>query len=133
MEWGISLKAHAQNSLILLRHGWPVRLYVRDLEGASVSRPRAAARGWMGTLIPEPSPALYAEREAWQRFQYYVVVNHLGHLFSVLARISGADETALWAAAAEALGQDARFSVLPEGRAWVRGCSRRPPCPRRPT
>lgn len=117
---GISLEAHVQNSLVLLRDGWPVRLYVRDLEGASVSRQRAVANGWVGTQVAADSPALYDEDEAWHRFQYYVVVNHLGHLFSVLAWLSGANEADLWTAAAEGLLRDARVAAHPEGRAWAR-------------
>ncbi len=93
---GISLEAHAQNSLLSLQAGWPEAFTVRDLEGASISRERAVARGLFDGLVSEGSPALYPDTEAWQRFKYYVLVNHLGQLIATLARYTTRDERQLW-------------------------------------
>lgn len=93
---GISLEAHAQNSLLSLQAGWPEEFTVRDLEGASISRERAVARRLFGGLVIEGSPALYPDTEAWQRFKYYFLVNHLGHLIFTLARYTASDERQLW-------------------------------------
>ncbi|OCA84979.1 IucA/IucC family protein [Pseudobacillus wudalianchiensis] len=95
-ETGISLEAHVQNSLVQFVNGWPVTCYVRDLEGVSISRSKAEAFQWIPGLVDENSPALYSEEEAWFRFTYYVVVNHIGHLVSCLGKVDHSDEWKLW-------------------------------------
>ena len=42
---GVALEAHGQNTLVLLRHGRPVRLLYRDFGGIRVSRRRLSAHG----------------------------------------------------------------------------------------
>lgn len=95
-ETGVSLEAHVQNSLVKTIKGWPKTCYVRDLEGISISRERAKANSWYPALIAEESPVLYSEEEAWFRFTYYFVVNHLGHLISSLGKARNHDEHELW-------------------------------------
>ncbi|MCT6700366.1 IucA/IucC family siderophore biosynthesis protein [Rheinheimera sp. 4Y26] len=97
---GVSLEAHLQNSLMLFAGGWPETLVVRDMEGASIApRPQLNA-GFM--LAPE-SHASYSDAEAWFRFQYYVVVNHLAHVLSAIARHFPVSEDALWQVCRDAL------------------------------
>jgi len=92
LEYGISLEAHLQNTLIAFRNGWPVRGYVRDMEGASISR----ARFPFLDHLSGDSPAAYPEEQAWHRFQYYVLVNHIGHVIACLAREGLTTEAMLW-------------------------------------
>ena len=92
LEYGISLEAHLQNTLIAFSNGWPVRGYVRDMEGASISRTRFP----FSDRLPADSPALYTEKEAWHRFQYYVLVNHIAHAIACLARTGLTTEAVLW-------------------------------------
>src|SRR5690606_35664346 len=40
--------------------------------------------------------AMYAEEEAWSRFEYYVLVNHYGHLVHTIAYALQIDELSLW-------------------------------------
>lgn len=98
-EYGISLEAHLQNTLVAFRDGWPVRGYARDMEGASISRARFP---FLDRLKPD-SPALYEEQQAWHRFQYYVLVNHVGHAIACLARTGLTTEATLWQDTAERL------------------------------
>ena len=104
---GIGLEAHTQNSLVTLDDGWPARFVVRDLEGASLNRdhPRAAER--FAGLPAAGSPALYDEAEVWQRFAYYVMVNHVGQLVATLAEHLGPAETELWAVVGALLADEA--------------------------
>jgi siderophore synthetase component len=95
-EMGVSLEAHAQNSLVKLENGWPVKLYVRDLEGISVDRQVAIGKGWVGGLVDADSPVLYTREQAWLRLQYYFFVNHLGYVVRTLAKYGGQDESAFW-------------------------------------
>ncbi len=92
LEYGVSLEAHLQNTLIAFRHGWPVRGYARDMEGASISRTRFPFLD----RLPDDSPALYDDGQAWHRFQYYVLVNHIGHVIACLARTGLTTEATLW-------------------------------------
>lgn len=92
LEYGVSLEAHLQNTLIAFCNGWPVRGYVRDMEGASISRLRFPFLD----RLPGDSPALYTEEQAWHRFQYYVLVNHIAHVIACLARTGLTDEATLW-------------------------------------
>ncbi|MEJ8545269.1 IucA/IucC family protein [Brevibacillus borstelensis] len=102
-ETGVSLEAHAQNSLVRLESGWPVKLYVRDLEGISVDRETALGKGWVGTLVDADSPVLYSREQAWRRLQYYFFVNHLGYVARTLAKYGGQDESAFWSIARNTL------------------------------
>ncbi len=90
---GISMEAHVQNSLVHLVDGWPVRFWVRDMEGTSVSEQRPTTRP---ELPAADSPLFYPEPEAWLRLKYYVLTNHVGHLVHMLARAGRADEERLW-------------------------------------
>lgn len=92
LEYGISLEAHLQNTLIAFRDGWPVRGYARDMEGVSISRTRFPFLD----CLPDDSPALYDDGQAWHRFQYYVLVNHIGHAIACLARTGLTTEATLW-------------------------------------
>ncbi|MQA11000.1 MAG: hypothetical protein GEU98_21080 [Pseudonocardiaceae bacterium] len=96
---GVSLEAHTQNSLLHTEGGWPVRYYVRDMEGASVSRARC-------TAVPPGSPLLYDDSEAWLRLRYNVITNHLGQLVHVLGR-AGTAEPQLWRVVRESLRAEA--------------------------
>ncbi|MDO3676492.1 IucA/IucC family protein [Paenibacillus ehimensis] len=114
-ETGISLEAHVQNSLLSLEQGWPARYYVRDLEGVSVNRDKAAARGWTPRIVPVDSPVLYEDAEAWLRLQYYFVVNHLGALIHAIGRFTETDEAVYWSAARKVL-QEERARCDNDGR-----------------
>lgn len=94
---GVSFEAHVQNSLLHTEDGWPARVWVRDLEGTSVSRKR------LRVPVPEDSPLLYDDEEAWLRLQYHAVTNHLGHLVQVLGLHTGTEEAALWAVVRDVL------------------------------
>jgi len=96
LEYGVSLEAHVQNSMVTLKNGWPIHFYVRDLEGVSISQERATQHCYFDGLVNEFSSALYPDAEAWHRFKYYVLVNHFGHLIHTLAFYGKIDERELW-------------------------------------
>lgn len=97
---GIGFEAHLQNSLLHTEAGLPTRFWVRDMEGAHVSRDRRPA-----VLAPD-SPLVYDEAEAWQRLRYHLVVNHLATVLAVLGHHlhdAGGAEDDLWAVVAAEL------------------------------
>lgn len=107
-RYGISLEAHLQNSMVAFRDGWPVRGYVRDMEGASISRARCV----QPLPLPDDSPALYRDEEAWKRFLYYVLVNHVGHVIASAARSGYGNEAMLWRVTAEVWSRDVEPAVV---------------------
>ncbi|GAA5111691.1 IucA/IucC family protein [Haloechinothrix salitolerans] len=92
---GVSFEAHVQNSLLHTDGGWPVRFWVRDMEGTSVSADRCSS-------VADTSPLCYSDAEAWLRLRYHAITNHLGHLIGVLGR-HGHGERPLWMTAREVL------------------------------
>ncbi|ARJ52007.1 IucA/IucC family protein [Staphylococcus lutrae] len=97
VKTGISLEAHVQNTLVTIEEGCPTVCYVRDLEGICVSELIATQQGIIPKIIGEESPVVYRHQEAWHRFKYYIIVNHLGHLVSTLGKATG-QELLLWKA-----------------------------------
>ncbi|HWU97129.1 MAG TPA: IucA/IucC family protein [Oxalicibacterium sp.] len=98
-DYGISLEAHLQNTMVGFADGWPARGYARDMEGTSISRERFPFLD----RVASDSPALYGDEEAWHRFQYYVLVNHVGHVVACLGRLGICSEDALWKEASKQL------------------------------
>ncbi|ACL61696.1 IucA/IucC family protein [Methylobacterium nodulans] len=109
---GISLEAHAQNSLLSLDAGRPARLVVRDLEGVSIDAERFARLA--PDLLLDPA-VHYTRADAWQRLLYYLIVNQVAHVVATVARAAQTDEAMLWSCLAEALTnarEDAETAVL---------------------
>ncbi|MEI7025532.1 IucA/IucC family protein [Paenibacillus sp. y28] len=117
---GISLEAHVQNSLVKLEQGLPVRYFVRDLEGISISEAKAARLAWAPQVVPSNSPVLYTEAEAWLRLKYYFIVNHLGALIHTIARANRQDELVYWRVARTLLEEQlARSGPEDEWTGWL--------------
>jgi siderophore synthetase component len=104
---GVGLEAHTQNSLVALDDGWPARFAARDLEGTSLNRDNPGVTDRFRGVVAVDSPALYGETEVWQRFAYYVLVNHLGQLVATLAEHLGPSEAELWSVAGALLADEA--------------------------
>jgi siderophore synthetase component len=87
---------------------------VRDLEGTSVDETHPAADAHRRLLGRATSPVLYGPDDAWRRFAYYVVVNHVGHVVATVAAVTGIDERPLWdEVAAVIVGELTRASAGP--------------------
>lgn len=94
---GLGFEAHLQNSLLHTDGGMPARFWVRDMEGAHVSRERLPAG------LDAGSPLVYDEEEAWQRLRYHAVVNQLTSVVSTLGAALPPGEPALWWVVADVL------------------------------
>lgn len=94
---GISLEAHAQNSLLAFDARpdgrLPKRLVLRDLEGVSIDQQRFSAV--VAGLDLDPA-VYYAADEAWHRLLYYLIVNQASHVVAVVARAADTGEAGLW-------------------------------------
>ncbi|MNU70699.1 N(2)-citryl-N(6)-acetyl-N(6)-hydroxylysine synthase [compost metagenome] len=118
-DFGISLEAHVQNTLIRVQDGVPTGCYVRDLEGVSVCRNKAQELGWVNHTIPTDSPVLSDTEEAWKRLLYYNVTNHLSHMIAAVSRSAHIEEGDLWNEAANAISAHPA-SEAPSLRKWVK-------------
>ena len=96
---GLGFEAHLQNTLLHTEDGVPARFWVRDMEGAHVSRDRLPAG------LDAASPLVYDEDEAWQRLRYHAVVNGLTSAVAALGAALPPGEPALWRVVAEVLGE----------------------------
>ncbi|MDD9272217.1 IucA/IucC family protein [Paenibacillus sp. GCM10023248] len=105
-EYGIAFEAHLQNSLVSLKGGMPDCFYVRDLEGVSIDRRKAAEADWIHTLVAAGSPVLYEESATWMRTKYYFFVNHLGSLIHTLAAYNREEEELYWRVVQTVLRQE---------------------------
>lgn len=114
LEQGVSLEGHVQNTLLLLRDGWPERVYIRDLEGVAIGRSRATEQRWFEGCLAETSPAVMSDEEAWKRLKYYVFVNHLGHVLYSLAWCTERSEMELWRIVADTLAASPVRSRYPD-------------------
>ncbi|MEJ2887712.1 IucA/IucC family protein [Actinomycetospora aeridis] len=97
---GLGFEAHPQNTLLHTdESGRPARFWVRDMEGAHVSRDRAPA------AVAAGSPLLYDEEEAWLRLRYHAVVNQLASVVATLGAALAPGEPALWEVVAGVLAE----------------------------
>lgn len=96
LEHGLSLEAHAQNTLIAFDEGWPWRCYVRDLEGTSLGRGRRSHEVAAALAGHDADALTVDDAEAWQRLVYYLLVNQTAHLIATLAAHGPAEEWQLW-------------------------------------
>ncbi|WP_433946647.1 IucA/IucC family protein [Paenibacillus sp. SN-8-1] len=117
-DFGYSLEAHVQNTLIRIQDGVPTGCYVRDLEGVSVCRNKAQELGWVNHKIAPDSPVLSDTDEAWKRLLYYNVTNHLSHMVATISRASHTEEGDLWSETAHAISTHPE-SGAPSLREWI--------------
>jgi siderophore synthetase component len=118
-DYGVSLEAHVQNSLVTIENGMPSRFYVRDLEGVSVDRKLALEAGWGPALVSADSPVLYDGEEAWSRLKYYFFVNHLGAVIHALAWHYRIGEDRLWAVVRRLLEDEVKETECPRFRKYA--------------
>jgi len=111
---GVGFEAHTQNSLAGFDGGWPRRFVVRDLEGTSIDRSHPVA-GAHRRVVGDASPVLYEPEDAWRRFAYYVVVNHIGQVVATVAAETGGPEEALWAEVGSLVRVEATTAEGPAG------------------
>jgi siderophore synthetase component len=101
LDRGVALEAHGQNTLVVLRHGRPVRIVYRDLGGVRVSARRLRAAGveapdLLGDLPCEDPDVLRTKLAASS------LATVAAEVITVLSR-RGADPARLWARVADAM------------------------------
>lgn len=114
LERGVALEAHGQNTLVVLRHGWPVRIVYRDLGGVRVSARRLRAAGVeppdLHGDLPADDPAVLRTKLAAAALGTVAA-----ELVALLTRHHGADPARLWATVAAAV----RAAGTPDARALL--------------
>jgi siderophore synthetase component len=97
---GIALEAHGQNTLVVLRDGWPVRALYRDLDGVRIHPDRLAAHGFTLPGLSGTRAGLDTWALRTKLFGNLLSVA-FGELVEGLARQGGADPQELWAVAGD--------------------------------
>ncbi len=83
-----------QNSLMEFKNGYPHRLILRDMEGISIVPEMIED----DSSISEDSTVWFSQKDAWTFLKYYLVINHIAHLISAIARVTVIEESELWQA-----------------------------------
>ncbi|WP_243710045.1 IucA/IucC family protein [Micromonospora sp. KC213] len=92
LRHGVVYEAHLQNVVVVLdSERRPVRLLLRDLEGAKLDTSR-----WATWPPGVPSQAAYGPRDAHRRIIYCLFVNHLAGICGALADARPGIEPQLW-------------------------------------
>ncbi|OES44769.1 IucA/IucC family protein [Domibacillus iocasae] len=101
---GIHFEAHLQNTLLTIKEGMPYEFIIRDLEGVSVNKEKAASN------VDTDGPLFYTKEDAWARTSYYFVVNHLGSMIHAIAKDAKKDEEYFWGIVNDVLVQEEKKS-----------------------
>jgi siderophore synthetase component len=83
------------------------------MEGISINRDLAEAKGYYDGAITPDSPVLYSGEQAWERLQYYLITNHLGHLLHVIAYYGRWCEREAWAVVRDRLEREKEVASPP--------------------
>jgi siderophore synthetase component len=118
-DYGVSLEAHVQNSLVTIENGIPNRFYVRDLEGVSIVRDRFGHAEMDQAVVSSNSPVLYSEEEAWSRLKYYFFVNHLAAVVHTVASYHRVGEHELWNAVRRLLEEERNETKCSRLRGYI--------------
>lgn len=97
---GVVFEPHLQNVVVGIREGYPVQVFVRDLEGTKLV-PGRWSGGLPDTLDEQTLASVhYSQDRAWKRIAYCLLVNHLFQAVACLSRGESHIELRLWGALA---------------------------------
>ncbi|KAK6356769.1 hypothetical protein TWF718_001111 [Orbilia javanica] len=101
-RYGVSLEPHPQNTVIILRNGWPSRMHVRDFGGARILPSRLAKQGLSIELDAATGLVISASSEAEgtailrAKLFYPLFGNNLAEVITTLAKENRTVEEELW-------------------------------------
>ncbi|RLL70050.1 IucA/IucC family protein [Streptomyces sp. Z26] len=121
-DHGLVLEPHLQNVLVCVDpDGMPVRVLLRDLEGAKLL-PEHHADALAGLPPEVAGPLTYDARRGWDRLVYCLLVNHVADLLAAVADLHPRLEGALWARVGDTLrAYAAEHGCPPRLRALLAG------------
>ncbi|MPZ13193.1 MAG: hypothetical protein GEU73_01990 [Chloroflexi bacterium] len=89
---GIALEAHQQNSVVVLRDGWPVAYRYRDNQGYYFALSHADRLAALVPNLGAESSTVCDDAVADERFGYYFGINHLLGMIGALGAAGLVDE-----------------------------------------
>ncbi|KAK6517059.1 hypothetical protein TWF506_006937 [Arthrobotrys conoides] len=101
-RYGISLEPHPQNTVIILRKGWPSRMHVRDFGGARILPSRLAKQGLSIELDAATGLVITSSSDdegiatLRAKLFYPLFGNNLAEVISTLAKENRTVEEELW-------------------------------------
>ncbi|GHH99641.1 IucA/IucC family protein [Neobacillus kokaensis] len=95
-KYGIGLEGHLQNSVIVFKHGCPVRVLFRDWGGTRIYRPRLQQHQIDVQFYPGSVTLTDCISEMHNKVFYTVFQNHCGELILQVCKQFGLREKELW-------------------------------------
>ncbi|RVD80442.1 uncharacterized protein DFL_008339 [Arthrobotrys flagrans] len=101
-RYGISLEPHPQNTVVILRKGWPCRMHVRDFGGARILPSRLAKQGFSIELDSATGLVIASSSEdegtavLRAKLFYPLFGNNLAEVIATLAKENITVEEELW-------------------------------------
>lgn len=102
-DYGFLFSAHAQNTVLTLRDGWPAGIWFRDCQGTTFRAETIAALAAEVPGIERASELSFDEATSNHLLGYYLIVNNVLTLVAALGADGVADEAALCALMRERL------------------------------
>jgi siderophore synthetase component len=93
---GIMFEPHLQNTLIGFKNGIPTQVWVRDFDNARLVAGSPSAELLMRSRPILQKDVIYFEPQAWNRFVYCLIVNHLGEAIEQLSFSCPSKENGFW-------------------------------------
>ena len=94
LDYGLMSEPHLQNVLVRLDHGTPVGIYIRDLDNY-----RVVQGSWARSLLQDSQligDLVFGAEEAFDRFVYCLMVNHLNEVVFTFADGQVEVEKQMW-------------------------------------
>jgi D-ornithine---citrate ligase len=96
VKYGIGLEGHLQNSVMVFKHGRPVRMLFRDWGGSRIFQSRLEQAGLQTEFYPNSATATDCLKEMHNKVFYTVFQNHCGELLLQVCEQFGLQEEELW-------------------------------------
>ncbi|MCA0988546.1 IucA/IucC family protein [Guptibacillus algicola] len=96
VKYGISLEAHLQNSVVVIKHGLPERVILRDNGGIRIITERLTKFVELDDLDNSTNLLTTKPEELHDIFFHAIIHNHLGEMNIALSRRLELDEGRLW-------------------------------------
>lgn len=96
VKYGIGLEGHLQNSVMVFKDGYPVRMLFRDWGGARIYQGRIQQHQIQVEFYPGSVTVTDSLKEMHNKVFYTVLQNHCGELILQVCKYFGLEERELW-------------------------------------
>ncbi|WP_202081644.1 IucA/IucC family protein [Caldalkalibacillus salinus] len=103
-KYGVSMEAHLQNAIPVMREGMPVRFILRDNGGIRIKASQLRSTiGHVPQINNDTNVLTEQDEDLFTMFSHAILHNHLGEMIVLLARERGVSEVRLWRPVAQSI------------------------------